>query len=151
LNLPKPVDEDIVLEKIKIGDSVYDFVAGRTYPFSGNFPDLAIKAYSKGFNNTLGLKRITLLLEGEEIYQISFDQIPWSEFTNVWGVYDRKSVSAAYRFELWYRLFPETFSSMIKVNKLPELGKAPDFARYTVVLEDIWGMKKEFSFYLQRR
>jgi murein DD-endopeptidase MepM/ murein hydrolase activator NlpD len=151
LNLQKPVDEDIFLENLKIGDNVYDFVENRTYPFTGNFPVLSIKAYSRGFNNTLGLKKISLLMEGEEIYQISFEQIPWSEFTNVWGVYDRKSVSAAYRFELWYKLFPETFSSLVKVNKFPEIGKFPDFAKYTIVLEDIWGMKKEFSFYLQRR
>ncbi|PLV60319.1 M23 family metallopeptidase [Thermotoga sp. KOL6] len=151
LNLPKPIDEDIRLEKLKIGDDVYDFAEGRTYPFKGNFPALSIKAYSKGFNNTLGLKSISLFLEDEEIYRISFDKIPWSEFTNAWAVYDRKSISEAYRFELWYKLFPETFSSLVKVNKFPETGEFPDFARYKIVLEDIWGMKKEYSFYLQRR
>ncbi|MCD6551889.1 MAG: M23 family metallopeptidase [Thermotoga sp.] len=151
LNLPKPVDEALVLEKLKIGDEEYNFVENRTYPFTGSFPVLSIKAYSRGFNNTLGLKKISLLMEEEEIYQISFEQIPWSEFTNVWGVYDRRSVSAAYRFELWYKLFPETFSTLVKVNKFPEIGRFPDFAKYTIVLEDIWGMEKKFSFYLQRR
>ncbi len=151
LNLPKPTDQNIVLEKIKIGDNVYDFYEGGVYTYSGLFPQLSLKAYSRGFNNTLGLNRISLFLEDSEIYRLSFEEISWQEFTNVWAVYDKASVSEAYRFELWYKLFPEGSSSIVKVNRFPDVGRFPDYAKYRVVLEDVWGMKREFSFYLRRR
>jgi len=86
LEIPKPLDEDIVVKKISINGKIWDYVEGAVYEFSGDFPRLEVNAYAKGFNNVLGLQEIRFYKGDEEIYRISFDEITWGEFNKVWGI-----------------------------------------------------------------
>lgn len=151
LEVPKPVDEDIVVEKILVDGEEWDYVEGTVYEFSGDFPKLEINAYAKGYNNVLGLQEIKFYKGDEEIYRICFDEIPWSEFNKVWGIYSEKSIVDGYRYSVWYILYPKKVSSLVKTNKFPDIGKFPDYNEYKIVLIDPWGEKKVLRFYLKRR
>ncbi|RKX56570.1 MAG: M23 family peptidase [Thermotoga sp.] len=151
LEIPRPLDEDIVVKKISINGKIWDYVEGAVYEFSGDFPRLEVNAYAKGFNNVLGLQEIRFYKGDEEIYRISFDEITWGEFNKVWGIYSKKSIVDGYRYSVWYILYPEEASSLVKIDKFPDIGKFPDYDEYRIVLVDPWGEEKTLRFYLKRR
>jgi len=154
VGVPRPIDEKVVLDKISIDSTVMSFVDGGEYEFKGDFPKLEILAYSIGNGNRLGLKDIKYYLNGTLIYELSFSKIDWLDFGNVSYIYDgERSRMNVEEYVAWYRMYPidmEANLSTIKVNRFPEVKRFPDTSNIKIVLEDVWGMKKEVKIILRR-
>ncbi len=147
-SIRRPVDEEIVVEKIAVDGVVKGYEKNMTMTFKGDYPRIEVLAYSIGFSNKLGLKSLTLEFNGEEVFKISFDSIPWSEFENVYSVYSERSKMTAYTFKPWYALYPKGGSSLVKINKMNR--RFPDTLKARIILKDAWGMTKEIELNLRR-
>lgn len=149
--VPRPPDEKIIMQYLTINGSTVEYVEGAEYRFRGNHPDLEILAYSIGNGNRLGLKEIRMYLNGEILYDISFESIPWNEFNNITPVYDKeRSRMNVEEYTAWYILYPRGYASPVKINNYPKVKRFPSKSEIKIELYDAWGMKKIVYFYLRR-
>ncbi len=129
----------------------YTYTAGRTYPFRSDIPKIAINAVTVSGRNVLGLKKIRLYFDNILAYEIDISQIPLDEFGNVWSLYTRDSISDGYSYSAWYKLYPEIGTSLVKVNKFPEIARLPRRSVVKIVLVDVWNREFNVDFSLERR
>ncbi len=146
----RPVDEEIVVEKISVNGRKYTFSNGGIYSFTGDYPKIELLAYSVGNANRLGLKSLTLFLDGEKVYSVVFDEIAWSNFNDVWKVYGKDSVMNEYSFKPWYLLYPNGESNLVKLNLLSKKKFKSGIINARIELVDVWGMMKTLEFKLRK-
>ncbi len=155
VGVPRPIDEKVILEQMIIDGSPTVYVEGGEYYYEGDYPKIEILGFSVGNGNRLGLKDIKMYMNSELIYEISFDQIEWTDFGNVSYVYNgKRSYMTVEDYVAWYRLYPVDLHSqipIIKVNKFPQIKRFPYRAEIRLELYDAWGLKRTFRFYVRRR
>ncbi len=151
VEIPVPEKIDFEVKSLVIDTERYAYADGRTYPFRGDIPKIAVNAVSVSGRNVLGLKRLRLYFDGTLAYEIDFSEIPWGEFNNVWSVYTRDSVSDGYSYSAWYKLYPEAGSSLVKVNRFAEIARLPKKSAVKIVFTDVWNRDFYLEFFVERR
>ena len=150
--IDQPVRNDIVLLKIAVDGKVYDYSPNGVYEFSGDYPKIAVLAFSdyavRGYSYRLGLRGLSLNLNGNQIYEVFFDRIPMDEMKKAFFVYDEKLSSLRGNYNAWYDLYPKGDVSVVKNNNIPRF---PDNSTLVITLRDYFGKKKDFKVKLRRK
>ena len=152
--IEKPVREDIVLSKIAIDGKVYDYSPNKVYEFSGDYPKIAVLAFSdyavRGDSYRLGLRSLSMRFEDSTspMYEIFFDRIPMDEVKKAFAVYDDKLSSLKGGYNAWYDLYPKGDVSVIRQNDIPRF---PNDSTVIITLGDYFGNEKDFKITLRRK
>ena len=150
--IERPVKNEIVLEKIAIDGKVYDYSKDEVYEFEGEYPRISILAYSdysvKWYRYRLGLKRISMSVNGRKVYEIDFGEISREDFYKAFYVYDEELSSLKGKYEAWYDLFPKGKIGVVRVN---EISRFPDSSVVEIELFDYFGNVKKVELKLRRK
>ncbi len=150
--IERPVRNEIAVEKLAIDGKIVEYSPDEVYEFEGDYPRISILAYSdyavRGYSYRLGLRGITVSLDGNVLYEISFDEIPRDEFDRVFYVYNEKLSRVKGKYEAWYDLFPKGDVDVVKVNSYTRL---PDFFTLSITLFDYFGNEKTLKLHFRRK
>ncbi len=152
--IDQPLKNSIVFKKIAIDGKVYEYSPDKVYEFSGDYPKIAILAYSdyavRGYSYRLGLKGISMKLDGSStpIYEIFFDRISRSEMNKAFLIYNEKLSSLKGKYEAWYDLYPKGTVDVLKSSKMTRF---PDNSEITITILDYFGHKRDFKVKLKRK
>ncbi len=151
LSVPKPVDARFTVRGLIIDGERQTYTEGKVYSFRGNWPKIALDAVTVIGRNSIGMRSLKLYLNNNLVYHIDFGEIRMDEFNNVWAVYTEDSISDGYRYVAYHKLYPDRGSSIVKLNRFPELGQLPSRVNVVIVCEDVWKTEYELRFVLERR
>ncbi len=152
--IDQPVRNSIVLLKVAIDGKMYDYSPNKVYEFSGDYPKIAVLAFSdyavRGYSYRLGLRGLSLSLSGRTspIYEVFFDRIPMDEMKKAFLVYDEKLSSLRGEYNAWYDLYPKGEVSVAKYGDIPRF---PDKSTVVITLRDYFGNTKNFNLNLKRK
>lgn len=151
LNILKPKEARFIVKSLVINSEKYSYREDEAYPFKGDFPKISINAVTEINKNVIGLKSLKMYLNENLVYHIDFSEIPIDEFNNVWSVYTNDSVADGYNYDAWYKLYPDQWGNVIKVDNYAEIGKLPSKILVRIICTDFWNEEFEVRFFLERR
>lgn len=148
-NQLRVVQSNVILKSILIEGKEYTYTNASTYYFSGEYPKIAVEAYTELAKNLLGVKEIRMYFSDKLVYHIIFDELPMQLWERPYEVYDEKTIMTSLMYRGFYKLHGDSNLGFIKVNDVDK----QKMNNYNVKIEilDDFGNQGTFTFSLIKR
>ncbi|SDC26826.1 M23 family metallopeptidase [Geotoga petraea] len=137
-----------ILELLEVRNSTGNYTINQNgetiVEFTGSYPKIDVRVREKlGQNSTILPKKVSLFIDGNLVYKVSFSKVYFENAYNPSPIYGYGSTSTIY----WLKMYSDNNENLIITDNNLSRYINSNFAEYngTIILEDFWGSSKAYK------